>query len=82
MKLENLVELTEQELMQEATKQKSRVNAFRVIIGLMFVASIYSTFRKGFSTSLVLPICFLPLLISIEKQNKALQMEIQSRQSS
>jgi hypothetical protein len=79
MKLENLTELTEQELIQEATKQKSRVNILRGIIGLMIIISIYNTFHKGFSISTITPICFLPLLISIGKQHKALQMELQSR---
>jgi hypothetical protein len=79
MKSVNLSELTDQELMEEAKKRKNSQKTFRFLIGLMVGAAIFSTITKGFSTSTCLPVFFVPIFLSIEKNYKDVQAEIQSR---
>jgi hypothetical protein len=81
MESKNLTELTEEELMKEAKKRKDALKGFRFVIGLLIGATIFSIVVKGFSTSTLLPVCFLPILLSIQKKHKEVLAEIESRKS-
>jgi uncharacterized membrane protein len=78
---EKLAELTEQELKQEEKKQKSGVIAFRVIIGLLMGVAIWSATHKGSFIISCLPLFFMSIFLTAEKNYKALQSEIESRKS-
>ncbi len=81
MKSVNLSELSEQELLKEAKKQKNYIVVLWVIIGFMVIASVYNTYYQGFKFSMFAPLCFVPILMSIREQQKATQNEIQSRKA-
>jgi hypothetical protein len=82
MTSENPTQLTEQELMAEEKKLKSRLTAVRVITGFFIVAAIYGAVKKNFSSSTAIPLlAFGPYLMQIEKKYKAVKMEIQSRKA-
>lgn len=81
MESKKLTELTEEELMKEEKKRKDAMKGFRFVIGLLIGAALFSTVVKGFSTSTLLPIFFLPIFLSIEKNYKDVQAEIKFRQS-
>jgi hypothetical protein len=81
MKSVNLSELNEQELIQEAKKQKNIIITLGCLIGLMTIAYSDDFYHQGFRSSMLLPICFIPILISKQKKYKAVQNEIQSRKA-
>ena len=81
MKSVNLSELSDQELMEEEKKRKKLLYFFRVIIGLLVITQIYNTINKGFSISILTPLCFVPILISTDKTYKAIQEKIEFRKS-
>jgi hypothetical protein len=81
MKSKNPSELSNDELMQEEKKQKSRIRVLQIIISLMLGIQLYNTIKNGFSISTLTPLCFIPLLISIQNSYKDVQKEMQSRKN-
>jgi F0F1-type ATP synthase assembly protein I len=81
MESKKLTELTEEELMKEEKKRKEALKIFRFVSGLMIGAAIFSTVVKGFSTSTLLPVFFIPLFFSTQKNYKEVQAEIEYRKS-
>ena len=81
MKSKNLSELNDQELMEEAKKQKSGVMAFRIILGLLMGVAFYSATHKGSFLISCLPVFFITFFIESENNYKALKAEIELRKT-
>lgn len=79
MKSVNLTELSNQELLQEAQKQKNGVMAFRILMVLMTCAAVWNATHKGSFIISCLPLFFMPIFVKLENNYKALQTEIQNR---
>jgi hypothetical protein len=81
MTSEKLAQLTEAELTQEEKKQKSSFTAFKILMGLMVVAAVWNATHKGAFFISCLPLIFMTFLVSLDKNYKAVQAEIESRKS-
>lgn len=81
MKSVNLSALTDEELEAEVKKERSRVIAFRIILGLLTVIAIYSATHKGSFIIACLPLFFMSFFVAAEKNFKAVQTEMESRKS-
>lgn len=81
MTIEKLTKLTEEELTQEAKKQKNKVYSFRFMMGIMVGIAVWNATHKGSFVTSCLPLFFLGLFASIEKDYKAVKTEIQTRKS-
>lgn len=79
MKLEELTNLTDEDLLREKKKIKSNniINAF--LIGIFIGIAIYSTVNKGLGFFTFFPLIFAYLLIKNGKNNKAISTELKSR---
>jgi hypothetical protein len=81
MKSVNLSELSEQELLKEAKKKKNLIIALWFLIGFMVVSALYKIYYQGFHISIFTPLCFVPILLSMQKAHKDIQNEIQLRKA-
>jgi hypothetical protein len=79
MKQEELLNLTAQELAQEATKCKKLLDTFNVLIAIMFGVALYTTVKKGFGFFSFFPLFFLPLAASMWINYKAVKKEMENR---
>jgi cell division septal protein FtsQ len=79
MESKKLTELTEEELKKKEKKKKEELKALRFAIGVLIGAAIISAVVNGFGTSTILPICFIPIIFSMRKKLKEVEVEIESR---
>jgi lauroyl/myristoyl acyltransferase len=77
----DLTELSDQELLEEAKKQKQKVIVFRVFICVWMVAAIYNATHKGSVLVAFVPLIFIPIFGKVENDYKAIKSEMASRQS-
>ncbi|PUB34744.1 hypothetical protein C8J95_102412 [Elizabethkingia sp. YR214] len=81
MKNENFSDLSTEELLK---KQKTIKPLTITLIGtliLLFVLSLFITFKKGFTALLVVPIALSPIVILNLNNLKNIQKEINSRKN-
>lgn len=81
MTSEKLMQLTEQELMQEEKKHKTQAYSFRFMMVLLMGVAVWSATHKGSFLISCLPLFFMPIFLTIEKNYKAVQTEIQTRKA-
>jgi hypothetical protein len=79
MKERVLTELSDQELLQEAKKMKSNsiINAF--LIGFVIAIIFYSIVKKSVGIFTVIPLYFVYKLLNNSPNNKAIEVELKSR---
>ncbi|UHO40486.1 hypothetical protein H5J24_11265 [Chryseobacterium capnotolerans] len=76
-----LSELSVEELKTELKKRTALLLFFCIILGIMLVACLYVTIKKGIGSLTYMPIAFLPIFLIIWKNQKNVRNEIKSRQS-
>lgn len=76
MTSEKLTQLTQEELTQEAKKQKNQVYIFRFMMVLLMGAAVWNATHKGSFLISCLPLFFMSIFILMEKNYKAVQTEI------
>ena len=81
MKQKELIEFTQQELLQEEKKRKSNQIAGSLIVGIMIGIAIYRTVNNGFGFFTFFPLFFLPIAISAGTNYNAVKKEIKSRET-
>jgi len=79
MKLQDLAELTDEELLKEARKIKSTKLYDAAIFGLLIGIAIYSSVTNGFGLLTFLPLVYLPVAAKNKTQNKALENLLKER---
>jgi hypothetical protein len=79
MKERELTELSDQELLQEAKKMKSKsiINAF--LIGFVIAIIFYSIVKKSAGIFTIIPLFFVYKLLNNSPNNKAIEVELKSR---
>lgn len=77
-----LSELSIEELTKEEKKRSAAHIAFCIIMGMLVLACIYMTIKKGFNGITPLPLAFFPLYLIIRKSWQNARKELQSRKSS
>jgi hypothetical protein len=81
MKQKELTDLTEQELIKEEKSQKQLYYFYNGLIGFMIGIAIYSFAKKGFNLFSFLPLIFIPFIIIMNKNYKAIKNEIKRRKN-
>lgn len=81
MKPQKLTQLTEQELVQEQQKAKKIIYPHCILIGMLIGTVIYITIKKGFVFFTFFPLFFIPILVYLLLNYKAVQKEIMNRKS-
>lgn len=79
MKQNELIELTDQELLQEVNKNKSTSLINGVLFGVVIGIAIYSTVKNGMGFFTVFPLIFALFAFNNSKKSKALETEVRSR---
>ena len=79
MKQIELIDLTDQELLQEGKKRKSAYISYCMIFGILIGIAIYSTVKNGFGFFTFFPLFFAPIGATSRTNFKAVEKEIQSR---
>ncbi len=77
-----LSDLSIEELTKEEKKRSAAHISFCIIMGMLVVACIYMTIKKGFNGITPLPLAFFPLYLIIRKSWQNARKELQSRKSS
>ncbi|MBL0882563.1 MAG: hypothetical protein IBJ16_04290 [Chitinophagaceae bacterium] len=72
-------EMTTEELQKTDKSLKLAIQIMGVVLVLMTASSIYIFTQKGFSTTTVLPIVFLPLFTMNMANRKKIKAELLSR---
>lgn len=75
-----LAELSDQELLQEAKKNKFSNLTDALIIGVLIGISIYSTVKNGFGLLSFLPLVYGPIAAKNRIRNKKLKDLLRERQ--
>lgn len=81
MKTNKLSELSYDELIKEEKKRKAIFIFYSILWGIMVLASLYTTTKKGTTAITFLPISFLPIFLIFWKSQKDVRNEIKSRKS-
>lgn len=81
MKQKELTDLTEQELIKEEKSQKQLYYFYNGLIGFMIGIAIYSFAKNGFNLFSFLPLIFIPFIIIMNKNYKAIKIEIKRRKN-
>jgi hypothetical protein len=79
MKQENTAELTDQELLQVAKKNKHTSIYDAVIIGVLFGIAIYATVKNGFGLLTIIPLVYTPIAARNRIKNKELEKLLEER---
>lgn len=74
-----LNELSLEELQAKEKSTKSAVNLWTAIMILMALGAILNTIFSGFSTSTLLPLCFVAIFLSVYNNWKKVKDEIARR---
>jgi hypothetical protein len=74
-----LSELTDQELLQEAKKNKPNSLYDAVIFGILIGIAIYSTVNNGFGLLTFLPLVYIPIAAKNKTKNIALEKLLKER---
>ena len=80
MKTKNLSKLSTEDLQKQLKTLKILNSAFIGVLIVLFIASIALTFKKGFSPSLVVALCLLPILILNFKNITEMKKELDLRE--
>ena len=75
----NLLDLTNEELLQEQKKMKSSNYTSAFLIGGAIGVAIFSTVKYGFGFFTFFPVIFAFYAFSKKKKNDALEAELKSR---
>lgn len=81
MKTTKLSELSYDELLKEEKKRKAIFIFYSILWGIMILASLYTTIKKGTTAITFLPVSFLPIFLFFWKSQKEVCNEIKSRKS-
>lgn len=82
MKSENFSDLSTEELLKkQKTIKPLTITLIGTLILLLFVLSLFITFKKGFTALLVVPIALSPIVILNLNNLKSIQKEINSRKN-
>lgn len=73
MDQKNILELTDEELLQQAKKIKSTNMFDAAAIGILMGIAIYSSVKNGFGLLTLLPLIYVPIAAKNKKKNKALE---------
>jgi hypothetical protein len=76
---QELAQLTDEALLQEAKKMKSSKLTDGLFIGLLLGIAVYSTVRNGFGFLTFLPFIYLPMAGRNKVRNKALEDLLKER---
>ncbi len=79
MNQDELVDLTDEALLQERKKVKLTNTANAVLIGIFIGIAIYSAVNNGLGFATVFPLFFVYIAFKNEKKAQALKKELQSR---
>lgn len=74
-----LSELSDEELVQEFKKRKTMSHLYIVIIVLMMAFSVYNATRKGAMIFSIMPLIFMPIFVTIQKNYNAAKAEMKAR---
>ena len=72
-------ELTDQELLQEAKRNKNSGTIDAVIFGLLIGVAIYSIANNGIGVLTFLPVIYIPIVAMNKRRNKALVKQLEER---
>lgn len=72
-------ELTNDELIKQEKTMKGLTLTFAGILIVLFGVTLFSMFKKGFSSTVITPVIFLPLLVINLKNWKDLKEEKKAR---
>lgn len=79
MKLKEIADLTNEELLQEKKKIKSINIANAFLIGIFIGIAVYSTVKNGFGFFTLFPLFFAYILFKNGKKSQVLGKELKSR---
>lgn len=79
MKLKELTELTNEELLLEAKKVKTTKIFDAAFIGFLTGVAVYSTVKNGFGLLTFLPLLYVPIAIKNKARNKGLEALLKER---
>ncbi|MBV4359678.1 hypothetical protein [Pinibacter aurantiacus] len=79
MNQKELVELTNDELLQEAKKIKSTAIFDAVIIGFLIGVAAFSVVKKGFGLLTFLPLIYIPIAVKNKAKSKELEKLLKER---
>lgn len=74
-----LSELTDQELLQEAKRNKNTGTIDAVIFGILIGIAIYSTVHNGLGLLTFLPLVYIPIAAKNKIKTKALGKQVEER---
>lgn len=77
--LENLSEKTAQELISERAKVKTTIVSNAVMVGILTIIAIYSSYTKGLSILTFFPLFFIPMFFKKAAAIKAINKELEKR---
>jgi hypothetical protein len=79
MAQQELAQLTDEELLQEAKKNKFTKLTDGLFIGLLLGIAVYSAVEKGFGLLTFLPLIYLPIAARNRIKNKAMEDLLKER---
>lgn len=79
MEQKKLAELTDEELLQDAKKNKSIKLYDAVIFGILIGIAIYSSVKNGFGLLTFLPLVYTPIAAKNKIKNKELEKLLKER---
>ena len=79
MKQKELSELTDEELLQEASKNKYTKLYDAVIFGMLIGIAIYSSVKNGFGLMTFLPLVYAPIAVKNKTKNRELEELLKTR---
>lgn len=82
MQEKDLSKLTTNQLKTKEKTLKSYTIIILVAVAIMLISGIFFIKKMGSPVFTILPIAFLPLVITLSKQSKNIKEEIQKRENS
>lgn len=79
MKQKGLTDLSDEEILQEKKKVKSRTRITAFLIGLFIGIATYSAVKNGLGFATFLPLFLVYFLVKNDNKSKALDNELKSR---
>jgi len=79
MKPKNLAELKDEELLQEAKKNKLTNLYDAIIFGFLIGVAIYSSVKNGFGLLTFLPLVYVPVAAKNKNQKKKVERLLKER---
>lgn len=79
MKQKESAELTDEELLEEAKKNKSTKRYDAVIFGVLIGIAAYSSIKNGFGFLTFLPLVYVPIAAKNRTKNKELEKLLKER---